>query len=82
MKIFAIFILLMVTLFASVDINKANQKELMSLKGIGEKRAKAIIEHRSKHCFKNIDELKQIKGIGDEFMKKNRHNLKASPCRR
>lgn len=82
MKFFTILMLLVAILNAAIDINKANQKELMSLKGIGEKRAKAITDHRSKHCFKNVDELKQIKGIGDEFMRKNRHNLKASPCRR
>ena len=41
---------------AAVNINTASKDELMSLKGIGEKRADDIIEYRKKNGdFKNVD---------------------------
>ena len=43
-----------------VSINKASIQELMTIKGIGESKAKAIIDYRSKNgLFKNIDEIKR-----------------------
>jgi len=68
--------------FGVVDINKASTKELSTLKGIGEKKAKAIVEYRKKHCFKNIKELTNVKGIGPKFIEKNKKNLKAGSCKK
>ena len=52
-----------------VNVNTATMAELMSLKGIGEEKARAIIEHREKHGpFKNVDELKNVSGIGDKLL--------------
>ena len=63
------FIVLIVLCFhfilAAVNINTANQKELMTLNGIGEVKAKAIIEYRNKTKFKKIDDIKNVKGIGE-----------------
>lgn len=48
-----------------VDLNKATEKELMNLPGIGPALAKRIIEYRDAHNgFKKVDELLNIKGIG------------------
>jgi competence protein ComEA len=80
MKFLAFFFFSAMILFASVDINKADKNELMSLNGIGEKRAEAILEYRKRKCFKNINELTRVKGIGDKFMQENRKNLTASKC--
>ena len=48
-----------------VHINIASAKELMSVKGIGAKRAAAIISYRKKNGpLHSVDDLAKIKGIG------------------
>lgn len=53
--------------FAQVDVNKADQATLDSVKGIGPKISKAIVDERSKNGnFKDwADFEKRVKGIGD-----------------
>lgn len=52
-----------------VNVNTAGMAELMSIKGIGEAKARAIIEHREKHGpFRNVDELKNVSGIGEKLL--------------
>ena len=59
------------TLMAAVNINKADKKELMGLKGIGDKKATAIIKYRKKNGkFKSVKELTNVKGIGDKMVAK------------
>jgi competence protein ComEA len=48
-----------------ININKANKEQLIELPGIGPALAERIIEHRAAKPFKSIDELKDVKGIGD-----------------
>ena len=49
-----------------VDINQADREELIALPGIGEKTADEIIAYRaSRGGFKDLAELKEIKGISD-----------------
>ena len=56
---------------AKVNINTATIEELASLQGIGEKKAKAIVEHREKvGAFTTIEDLKDVKGIGDKIFDK------------
>ncbi|WP_245929382.1 ComEA family DNA-binding protein [Agarilytica rhodophyticola] len=56
-----------------VNINQASIEDLMSLKGIGEKKAAAIVEYRNNHgSFADIDELTEVKGIGEAILNKNR----------
>ena len=50
-----------------VDINTADQSELMTLPNIGEKRADAIIEYRQKNKFNKIEDIKNVSGIGDKY---------------
>lgn len=48
----------------TVNINSAGKEELMSLKGIGESKAEAIIAYREEHgSFKSIEEIMEISGI-------------------
>ena len=69
-------------LFGAVDINTASKSELMSLNGVGEKKADAIIKYRKGNCFKTVDGLIKVKGIGNKFMEKNRKTLKAGKCKK
>ena len=64
--------------YSSVNINSANEKELMlSLKGIGKKKAKAIIEYRKQHGqFKTVEDLTKVKGIGEKLIEKNKQRIR------
>lgn len=59
---------------AQVNINTADAATLArELKGVGVKRAQAIVEYREKHGpFKSADELALVKGIGQAAISKNR----------
>ncbi|MEA1995517.1 MAG: helix-hairpin-helix domain-containing protein [Campylobacterota bacterium] len=51
------------------DINKATVSELVTVKGIGEVKAKAIVEFiKEKNGIKNMDELLEVKGIGSKTL--------------
>lgn len=76
--VFAVLLTLPVMLFAgeSININTADKEELMSINGIGEKRAEAIITHRDQNGpFRSVDELAEVKGVGKFFIDTNRDQL-------
>ena len=81
MKFLFILSLGITLLFGLVDINSANKDKLMTLKGIGEHKAEAILTYRKKFCFKEIDELVRVKGIGLKIIKNNRDHLTAKACK-
>ncbi len=61
---------------AAVDLNRAGQAELESVKGIGPKKAKSILEYREKNGpFKTVDDLAKVKGFGKASMAKVRASL-------
>ena len=53
-----------------INLNKANVSELsQSVKGIGKKRAQAIVAYRKSHGeFHSVAELAQVKGLGNAFV--------------
>ncbi len=51
---------------AKLDLNSATAEQLESLPGVGPATAAAIVEHREAHGeFKSVDELLDVRGIGD-----------------
>jgi competence protein ComEA len=52
-----------------VNINTASADELQLLPGVGKVRADAIVAMRKQRgAFKSVDELKEVKGIGDSML--------------
>ena len=64
-------------LLKKVNINTATAKELTeNLKGIGLKKAQAIIAHRNKFGkFKSAKDLLEVKGIGQTILKNNTNSI-------
>lgn len=59
-----------------ININKASKEELLTLKGIGESKADAIIEYREKEGeFKTIEDIKNVPGIGETLFEKIKENI-------
>ena len=59
-----------------ININTAGSEALQTLDGIGEAKAKAIIEYRNKNGnFKNIEDIKNVSGIGDSVYEKIKDNI-------
>jgi competence protein ComEA len=59
-----------------IDINSADVEELMSLRGVGEARAQAIVTYRQTNGpFQSLDDLKKVPSIGDKIIQDNRSNI-------
>ena len=60
----------------SININTANAEQLAQLSGVGPAKAAAIVDYRDTNGpFKSVDELAQVRGIGEATIDKNRHLL-------
>jgi competence protein ComEA len=55
-----------------VNINTASAKQLQVLKGIGAKKAQAIVSYRAEKPFESIQDLTKVKGIGKKLVQKLR----------
>lgn len=59
-----------------VNLNAATQEDLQTLTGIGPSKADAILEYRETvGKFKEVDELKQVTGIGDKTFERLRDSI-------
>lgn len=59
-----------------VNLNEADIEALQTLDGIGEVKAKAIIDYRDKNGpFKQIEDIKNVSGIGDSVYEKIKENI-------
>ena len=59
-----------------VSINSATIEQLMTLTGIGESKAKAIIKYREENGkFISIEDLKEISGIGEAIFDKIKEDI-------
>jgi competence protein ComEA len=83
LKLAAAFALLAaptLVLAGPVDVNTADAETISAeLKGIGLKKAEAIVEYRTKHGpFRSADDLTLVKGIGERTVELNRSDIKVS----
>ncbi len=83
MKLFQSLLLTIVLLFSTsafaekININTANAQQIASaMNGVGESKAKAIVEYRASHGkFKSIDSLQNVDGIGEKTVEKNKDKI-------
>ena len=62
-----------------LDINRATKEQLMTLPGIGESKAMAIISYREKTGgFKSIEEIQKIEGIKSGVFNKIKDSISVS----
>jgi competence protein ComEA len=63
-----------------ININTASAEELDKLSGIGPAIAKAIIDYRTKNGpFKKIEDINNVKGIGDALFEKIKDQITVGP---
>lgn len=61
---------------SKVNINKATLEELLTISGIGESKAKSIIEYREQNGeFKQIEDIMNVSGIGESLFEKIKNNI-------
>lgn len=53
-----------------ININTATKEQLMTLSGIGSKKADDIIEYRKNNKFNKKEDIMNIKGIGEKMFEK------------
>lgn len=58
--------LMLATELLAININVASTDELITLKGVGPKLAERIITYRMANEFETIEEIKNVKGIGEK----------------
>ena len=60
-----------------ININTADAQALTQLKGIGAKKAEAIVAWRKANgAFKSVDQFAEVKGIGEKTLEANRKNIR------
>lgn len=65
-----------------IDLNTADAAELQQLNGIGEKKAELILLYRQEHGpFQTIEELMNVKGIGEKTFDSLADQITVSPQR-
>ncbi len=83
MKLLHTLFLTTILLFSSaafaekININNASAEQIASaMTGIGENKAKAIVDYRSSHGkFKSVQDLENVDGIGSKTVEKNKDKI-------
>lgn len=76
MKRFLILLVGLAVSLLALDINKASVDEFASIKGIGEKKAEAIVKYRSEvGKFKGYEDLLNVKGIGEKTLENIKNDV-------
>lgn len=61
-----------------IDLNIASKSELMKLPGVGDKTAESIINYRQQQRFNRIEDIMNIKGIGQKKFEKMKDFIQVS----
>lgn len=62
-----------------LDLNTAGMEDLMTLPGVGEIKAQAIIDYRLQHgAFHSIEELMEVDGIGEGLFEEIKSRITVS----
>ena len=80
-KIIASFLVLATTTLFSMSlsqVNSASKAELMTINGIGDVKAAAIIKERRKGKFKSFEDLQRVEGIGEQTAANVKSGVKSS----
>ncbi|MEE8410012.1 MAG: helix-hairpin-helix domain-containing protein [Myxococcota bacterium] len=64
-----------------IDLNTAGMSQLMTLPGVGPRRAQEIIRHRLVHGFRRPADLMRIKGIGRRIYFKLKPLVRVGPVK-
>jgi comEA protein len=59
-----------------IDINRAGLQEFMQLPGIGQSTAEKILAYRTQQSFTDIEDIMNVKGIGEKKFEKMKPYLK------
>lgn len=61
---------------AVVNVNKASLEQLVTLRGVGEKKARAILAWRREHGpFNSLEQFEEVPGIGPAMIEQNRARI-------
>jgi len=74
-RVFITLMFMAVSLFA-INFQTASKDDLMSIKGIGEKKAEAIMKYRRSHKIKSVADLKNVPGIGEVIADNAKRGIK------
>jgi len=80
MKKILFFMTITLSLLSALNPQKASKDELICIKGIGEKKASAIIKYRKKNKLKSAQDLLEIKGFGKSLVKNVQNDVKSVAC--
>lgn len=75
-KILVLLLIGVSFMFAALNLNTATKDELMTIKGIGEKKAEQIITFRKSKKIENVDELSNLKGFGPKLILNIKNEIK------
>lgn len=67
-KIVVLLMLSISFMFAAINLQTATKEELMSIKGIGDKKANQVIEYRKTNKINTPEDLTNIKGFGNSIV--------------
>lgn len=80
MKKILFMLAIMLSFLSAINVQKASKDDLMCIKGIGDKKASAIIKYRKSHTLKSAKDLLEIKGFGKALVKNVEKDIKAVAC--
>jgi len=80
MKKILVLLALTASFLAAINVQQASKDELMCIKGIGEKKASAILKYRKENKLKSADDLLEIKGFGKVLVRNVQNDIKSVAC--